>query len=56
VLENHHCAWAFTLLKKKSHDIFGTMEKADRTAIRKMMMAMVLSTDMVSQTCGLTAS
>jgi hypothetical protein len=46
VLENHHCAWAFTLLKKKSHDIFGSMEKADRTAVRKMMMAMVLSTDM----------
>ncbi|XP_057342002.1 cAMP-specific 3',5'-cyclic phosphodiesterase isoform X3 [Microplitis mediator] len=46
VLENHHLAVAFKLLQNEGCDIFVNMSKKQRQTVRKMVIDMVLSTDM----------
>ena len=46
VLENHHLAVAFKLLQDESRDIFWNLSKKQRQIIRKMVIDMVLATDM----------
>ncbi|XP_066584434.1 3',5'-cyclic-AMP phosphodiesterase isoform X2 [Prorops nasuta] len=46
VLENHHLAVAFKLLQNEGCDIFVNMNKKQRQTLRKMVIDMVLSTDM----------
>lgn len=46
VLENHHLAVAFKLLQNEGCDIFCNMSKKQRQTLRKMVIDMVLSTDM----------
>ncbi|XP_066146046.1 3',5'-cyclic-AMP phosphodiesterase isoform X4 [Euwallacea fornicatus] len=46
VLENHHLAVAFKLLSNDGCDIFLNMSKKQRQTLRKMVIDMVLSTDM----------
>ncbi|XP_012265565.2 cAMP-specific 3',5'-cyclic phosphodiesterase isoform X4 [Athalia rosae] len=46
VLENHHLAVAFKLLQNEGCDIFVNMSKKQRQTLRKMVIDMVLSTDM----------
>ncbi|XP_076251651.1 3',5'-cyclic-AMP phosphodiesterase-like isoform X2 [Rhynchophorus ferrugineus] len=46
VLENHHLAVAFKLLSNEGCDIFLNMNKKQRQTLRKMVIDMVLSTDM----------
>ncbi|KAL3270348.1 hypothetical protein HHI36_009396 [Cryptolaemus montrouzieri] len=46
VLENHHLAVAFKLLQNDGCDIFCNMTKKQRQTLRKMVIDMVLSTDM----------
>ncbi|XP_072382501.1 3',5'-cyclic-AMP phosphodiesterase isoform X3 [Diabrotica undecimpunctata] len=46
VLENHHLAVAFKLLSNDGCDIFCNMTKKQRQTLRKMVIDMVLSTDM----------
>ncbi|XP_065174012.1 3',5'-cyclic-AMP phosphodiesterase isoform X7 [Atheta coriaria] len=46
VLENHHLAVAFKLLSNEGCDIFANLSKKQRQTLRKMVIDMVLSTDM----------
>lgn len=46
VLENHHLAVAFKLLQNEGCDIFCNTSKKQRQTLRKMVIDMVLSTDM----------
>jgi cAMP-specific phosphodiesterase 4 len=46
VLENHHLAIAFKLLQNQTHDIFSNLGRKQRQIIRKMIIDMVLATDM----------
>ncbi|XP_075235698.1 phosphodiesterase dunce isoform X2 [Lycorma delicatula] len=46
VLENHHLAVAFKLLQNDGCDIFQNLTKKQRQTLRKMVIDMVLSTDM----------
>ncbi|XP_041357880.1 cAMP-specific 3',5'-cyclic phosphodiesterase 4C-like [Gigantopelta aegis] len=46
VLENHHLAVAFKLLQEKNCDIFANLSKKQRQTLRKMVIDMVLATDM----------
>jgi cAMP-specific phosphodiesterase 4 len=46
ILENHHLAVAFKLLQHESRDILCNMQKKQRQIIRKMVIDMVLATDM----------
>lgn len=46
VLENHHLAVAFKLLQNEGCDIFVNITKKQRQTLRKMVIDMVLSTDM----------
>jgi cAMP-specific phosphodiesterase 4 len=46
VLENHHLAVAFKLLQHQSRDIFQNLSKMQRQVVRKMIIDMVLATDM----------
>lgn len=46
VLENHHLAVAFKLLQNEGCDIFINFSKKQRQTLRKMVIDMVLSTDM----------
>uniref|UniRef100_A0A1A9UU50 Phosphodiesterase n=1 Tax=Glossina austeni TaxID=7395 RepID=A0A1A9UU50_GLOAU len=46
VLENHHLAVAFKLLQNQGCDIFCNMQKKQRQTLRKMVIDIVLSTDM----------
>ncbi|KAL5275795.1 dnc family protein [Megaselia abdita] len=46
VLENHHLAVAFKLLQNTGCDIFCNMQKKQRQNLRKMVIDIVLSTDM----------
>ncbi|XP_063890169.1 3',5'-cyclic-AMP phosphodiesterase, isoforms N/G isoform X6 [Helicoverpa armigera] len=46
VLENHHLAVAFKLLQNEGCDIFINLHKKQRQTLRKMVIDMVLSTDM----------
>ncbi|XP_076439876.1 3',5'-cyclic-AMP phosphodiesterase 4C-like isoform X2 [Babylonia areolata] len=46
VLENHHLAVAFKLLQEENCDIFVNLTKKQRQSLRKMVIDMVLATDM----------
>ncbi|KAG4075689.1 hypothetical protein HA402_003514 [Bradysia odoriphaga] len=46
VLENHHLAVAFKLLQNTGCDIFCNIQKKQRQTLRKMVIDIVLSTDM----------
>ena len=46
VLENHHLAVAFKLLQEENCDIFVNLSKKQRQTLRKMVIDMVLATDM----------
>ena len=48
VLENHHCALAFAVFKQPNSDIFQEVPLMLRKTIRKAMIEMILSTDMMS--------
>ncbi|XP_053320816.1 cAMP-specific 3',5'-cyclic phosphodiesterase 4A isoform X2 [Spea bombifrons] len=46
VLENHHLAVGFKLLQEENCDIFQNLTKRQRQSMRKMVIDMVLATDM----------
>jgi len=46
VLENHHCAQLFALLQQPSCDIFASLDSSQRCHVRKMIISMILGTDM----------
>lgn len=46
VLENHHLAVAFKLLQKPNCDVLSNLSTKQRLAFRKMVIDMVLATDM----------
>ena len=46
VLENHHLAVAFKILQHESRDILANLSKKQRGIVRKMVIDMVLATDM----------
>ncbi|GFO10918.1 CAMP-specific 3',5'-cyclic phosphodiesterase 4c [Plakobranchus ocellatus] len=46
VLENHHLAVAFKLLQEENCDILSNLNKKQRQSFRKMVIDMVLATDM----------
>ncbi|PAA87228.1 hypothetical protein BOX15_Mlig000524g4 [Macrostomum lignano] len=46
VLENHHCAVAFKLLQNPGSNIFSQLDDVERRQLRKMVIDMVLATDM----------
>nr|XP_046246880.1 cAMP-specific 3',5'-cyclic phosphodiesterase 4D-like isoform X1 [Scatophagus argus] len=46
VLENHHLAVGFKLLQEENCDIFQNLSKKQRDSLRKMVIDMVLATDM----------
>uniref|UniRef100_A0A3P8YZB6 Phosphodiesterase n=1 Tax=Esox lucius TaxID=8010 RepID=A0A3P8YZB6_ESOLU len=46
VLENHHLAVGFKLLQEENCDIFQNLSKKQRQSLRKMVIDMVLATDM----------
>ncbi|XP_056269805.1 cAMP-specific 3',5'-cyclic phosphodiesterase 4B isoform X2 [Pseudoliparis swirei] len=46
VLENHHLAVGFKLLQEENCDIFQNIPKKQRQSLRKMVIDMVLATDM----------
>ncbi|XP_074506974.1 3',5'-cyclic-AMP phosphodiesterase 4C isoform X2 [Sebastes fasciatus] len=46
VLENHHLAVGFKLLQEDNCDIFQNLSKKQRPSLRKMVIDMVLATDM----------
>ena len=48
VLENHHCALAFSVFKQPQSNIFQELPTALRKTIRKSMIEMILSTDMMN--------
>ncbi|KAG2425825.1 hypothetical protein HXX76_013450 [Chlamydomonas incerta] len=45
-LENHHCAASFALLRRKELDALSPLSQSERTAFRKQVIELVLSTDM----------
>jgi hypothetical protein len=46
VLENHHCAQAFFLLAKEEHNIFSNLSAKDYAQVRKLIVELVLATDL----------
>lgn len=46
VLENHHAATAFMVAQDPACDIFAALSVADRLAVRRQMISMIMSTDM----------
>ncbi|XP_039575025.1 cAMP-specific 3',5'-cyclic phosphodiesterase 4D-like, partial [Passer montanus] len=46
VLENHHLAVGFRLLQEENCDIFQSLSRRERQALRQMVIDMVLATDM----------
>lgn len=46
VLENHHVASTFSLIKQDKYNIFKNFEKADYKKVRKTMINCILATDM----------
>ncbi len=47
VLEHHHCASTFRVLKEQKCNIFDGMEVVDQRELRKIIIAGILCTDMV---------
>jgi len=46
VLENHHCAQAFFLLNKDEHNILSELSAKDYAQVRKLVVELVLATDL----------
>lgn len=46
VLENHHCAQAFELMRTKDFNIFQNLSRDQHSEVRETMIDMVLATDM----------
>ncbi|KAJ3094981.1 hypothetical protein HDU97_007405 [Phlyctochytrium planicorne] len=46
VLEYHHASKAFDICRKKETDIFASFNQEDKKAIRKLIISMVVATDM----------
>eukprot|EP00743_Colponemidia_sp_Colp-15_P006379 GILK01006866.1.p1 GENE.GILK01006866.1~~GILK01006866.1.p1 ORF type:complete len:736 (+),score=122.25 GILK01006866.1:128-2335(+) len=46
VLENMHCATLFRILAQDGRNIFGNLSSKDKLSSRKMMIAMILDTDL----------
>eukprot|EP00051_Salpingoeca_urceolata_P005821 m.77744 g.77744 ORF g.77744 m.77744 type:complete len:720 (+) comp14559_c0_seq1:332-2491(+) len=46
VLENHHAATAFQLMAEPGLDLIAPLDPEDRSDVRKMIIAMIMSTDM----------
>ena len=46
VLENHHLAVAFKLIQDQECDILANLSQKQRMSVRKMVIDMVLATDM----------
>lgn len=46
VLENHHCAQAFELMRSKQYNIFHGMSSEQKKDVRESVIQMVLATDM----------
>jgi len=46
VLENHHCVQAFKLMLNESNDVLECFNTSDRQEVRKMIIELVLATDM----------
>ena len=46
VLENHHLAVAFKIMQSPDCDILSSLSSKQRISLRKMMIDMVLATDM----------
>lgn len=46
VLENHHCAQAFELMRSRNFDILSALTSEQRKTVRETVIQMVLSTDM----------
>lgn len=46
VLENHHCAMAFTVFNEPDSDVLCGLDASSRRAVRKMIITSVLGTDM----------
>eukprot|EP00276_Gloeochaete_wittrockiana_P005201 CAMPEP_0184660618 /NCGR_PEP_ID=MMETSP0308-20130426/34441_1 /TAXON_ID=38269 /ORGANISM="Gloeochaete witrockiana, Strain SAG 46.84" /LENGTH=530 /DNA_ID=CAMNT_0027101309 /DNA_START=290 /DNA_END=1882 /DNA_ORIENTATION=+ len=46
VLENHHCAQAFSITNQEGLNIFQSLSDENRRDVRALMISMVLSTDM----------
>ncbi|KAG2451652.1 hypothetical protein HYH02_003432 [Chlamydomonas schloesseri] len=45
-LENHHCAAAFTLMRRPEFDLLAPLSAAERSSFRKQVIELVLATDM----------
>ncbi|KAG2441900.1 hypothetical protein HXX76_003506 [Chlamydomonas incerta] len=45
-LENHHCAAAFSLMRRPEFDLLAPLSAADRSSFRKQVIELVLATDM----------
>lgn len=48
VLENHHCVQAFKLLQNSENDFVEFLSATDRQEVRKMVIELVLATDMAN--------
>lgn len=48
VLENYHCALAFTLLRKPENDILESFTQEEKAKVRKIIIQTVLATDLAS--------
>lgn len=46
VLENHHCCTLFSLTQHNEFNIFASMESVDKTYCRKVIINMIMATDM----------
>ena len=48
VLENHHCATTFAILADHQCDVLETLRVDERRAVRKLMIAAIMATDMAA--------
>ncbi|EZG55538.1 phosphdiesterase [Gregarina niphandrodes] len=56
ILEQHHCAFIFTALSERSDlDIFSRLGSAEKRTIRKIIIQLILSTDMAKHASLMTA-
>jgi class 3 adenylate cyclase len=48
VLENHHCSLAFSIINQAHCQIFATLDQMTFKIVRKLMISLILATDMTS--------
>ena len=46
ILENHHCATTFRIMKEKDSDILANVTAAQRKTFREWVIELILATDM----------